>query len=55
MFAASPVVEDKAFAMIPLPGAGPVGCIVLGFPEPRPTLELDEPFFTELAARCAAG
>ena len=54
VFAASPVVDDKAYAMIPLRGEGPVGCLVIGFPEPRPTLELDEPFFTELAARCAA-
>ncbi|HYH50699.1 MAG TPA: GAF domain-containing protein [Acidimicrobiia bacterium] len=54
VFAASPVVDDKAYAMIPLLGDAPVGCLVIGFPEPRPLLERDEPFFTELAARCAA-
>ena len=54
VFAASPVVDDKAYAMIPLLGDTPVGCLVIGFPEPRPVLEDDEPFFTELAARCAA-
>ena len=54
VFAASPVVADKAYAMIPLHGDRPVGCLVIGFPDPRPFLERDAPFFTELAARCAA-
>jgi serine phosphatase RsbU (regulator of sigma subunit) len=54
IFAASPVVPDKAYAMMPLHGERPLGCLVIGFPEPRPFLQRDEPFFTELAARCAA-
>ena len=54
VFAASPVVGDKAYAMIPLGGERPLGCLVIGFPEPRSSLDRDEPFFTELAARCAA-
>jgi GAF domain-containing protein len=53
VFAASPVVDDKAYAMIPLRGDAPLGCMVIGFPEPRFDLERDEAFFTELAARCA--
>jgi GAF domain-containing protein len=54
VFAASPVVDDKAYAMIPLHNDGPLGCLVIGFADPRSDLEHDAPFFTELAARCAA-
>ena len=55
VFAASPVVDDKAYAMIPLQGDGSsLGCLVVGFSDPRSDLEQEEPFFTELAARCAA-
>lgn len=54
VFAASPVVDDKAYAMVPLQGEGSVGCLVIGFPEPRPELHHDAPFLGELAARCAA-
>lgn len=55
VLAASPVVDDQAYAMIPLLQADrPLGCMVVGFAEPRPDLGREEPFFTELAARCAA-
>jgi len=55
VFAASPVVDDKAYAMIPLRGdQSSLGCLVIGFADPRSDLEREEPFFLELAARCAA-
>jgi GAF domain-containing protein len=54
VFAASPVVDDSAFAMIPLIDGGPIGCLVFGFPEPRDFPPTDEAFLQTLAVQCAA-
>jgi PAS domain S-box-containing protein len=55
VFAAAPVVAaSAAFAMVPLVDEGSVGCLVLGFPEPRQFADQDESFFFVLAARCTA-
>src|SRR4051812_37795648 len=44
IFAGSPVVDDAAFAMIPLHDDRPIGCLVFGFPEPRDFSPADEAF-----------
>ncbi|MDQ1491066.1 MAG: hypothetical protein QOJ23_3580 [Actinomycetota bacterium] len=54
VFAASPVVDDSAFAMIPLIDDHPIGCLVFGFPEPRDFPPTDEAFLQNLAAQCSA-
>jgi serine phosphatase RsbU (regulator of sigma subunit)/anti-sigma regulatory factor (Ser/Thr protein kinase) len=52
VFAASPVVRDEAYAIIPL--EAPAGALVVGFPHPRSFSEEDEAFLTALAGQCAA-
>jgi serine phosphatase RsbU (regulator of sigma subunit) len=54
VFAASPVVDDCAFAMIPLIDDRPIGCLVFGFPENRDFPPTDEAFLQNLAVQCAA-
>ncbi|HEV7862677.1 MAG TPA: SpoIIE family protein phosphatase [Acidimicrobiia bacterium] len=54
VFASSPVVDDAAFAMIPLNDDHPIGCLVFGFPEPREFTPADEAFLQNLAVQCAA-
>ena len=54
VFGSSPVVDDAAFAMVPLQDDQPVGCLVFGFPEPREFPPQDEAFLTALAGQCAA-
>ncbi|HEY3603036.1 MAG TPA: SpoIIE family protein phosphatase [Sporichthyaceae bacterium] len=54
VFAASPVVRDEAYAIIPLGSEIPLGALVMGFPQPRTFTEADESFLTALAAQCAA-
>jgi serine phosphatase RsbU (regulator of sigma subunit)/uncharacterized protein YigA (DUF484 family) len=54
VMAGGPLVDaSAAFAMIPLTGKVPLGCLVLGFPQPRPFGDQDASFFFLLAARCA--
>jgi serine phosphatase RsbU (regulator of sigma subunit)/anti-sigma regulatory factor (Ser/Thr protein kinase) len=54
VFAASPVVRDEAYAIIPLAPEAPLGALVVGFPQPRSFTEEDEAFLTALAGQCAA-
>lgn len=54
LFAASPLVSDEAFAMVPLVTDHPIGTLVLGFTEPRGFSADDERFYETLAGQCAA-
>jgi serine phosphatase RsbU (regulator of sigma subunit)/anti-sigma regulatory factor (Ser/Thr protein kinase) len=54
VFAASPVVRDEAYAIIPLDQDARLGALVVGFPHPRSFTEEDEGFLTALAGQCAA-
>ena len=55
LLATGPLVDQSAaFAMIPLTDGDPIGCLVLGFSEPRPFDDQDASFFFVLAARCTA-
>jgi serine phosphatase RsbU (regulator of sigma subunit) len=54
VFAASPVVRDESYAIIPLGTEIPLGALVIGFPEPRTFTDGDEAFLTALAGQCAA-
>jgi serine phosphatase RsbU (regulator of sigma subunit)/anti-sigma regulatory factor (Ser/Thr protein kinase) len=54
VFAASPVVRDESYAIVPLGSEIPLGALVMGFPEPRVFTEEDEAFLTALAGQCAA-
>ncbi|MDQ1518676.1 MAG: hypothetical protein QOE80_4506 [Actinomycetota bacterium] len=54
VFAASPVVDDSAFAMIPLIDDQSIGCLVFGFAGPRDFPATDEAFLQNLAVQCAA-
>jgi serine phosphatase RsbU (regulator of sigma subunit)/anti-sigma regulatory factor (Ser/Thr protein kinase) len=54
VFAASPVVRDEAYAIIPLGAEIPLGALVMGFPQPRTFTAQDEAFLAALATQCAA-
>ena len=54
VFGSSPVVGDDAFAMTPLGGEDPGGCLIFGFPEPREFSPEDVAFLSSLTDQCAA-
>lgn len=54
VFASTPLVPDLAYAIVPLADHDPMGCLVVGFPEPREFSAQDEDLFFLLASRCGA-
>ncbi|HYT40698.1 MAG TPA: GAF domain-containing protein, partial [Acidimicrobiia bacterium] len=54
VFGSSPVVQDSAFAMVPLGDDPPVGCLVFGFPEPREFPPQDQAYLAAVAGQCAS-